>query len=172
MEINYCRRCGLELKKVNNHTFDCNNNHTEFVNPSPTVGVFIIDGENILMSVRGIEPGKGMLDSFGGFLDGEESFEDAVIRELKEETQLTPQDYQPPKYLCSASATYNYKGENKPVVSAFYTTQLKPGANIIPSDDVSEVKIINIKDVDLDQVFNKDVKTAFKKLSEEFGVII
>lgn len=172
MENNFCRRCGFELRKINNHTFECENKHTSYNNPAPTVGIFILEGNKVTMTVRGIDPGKGMLDTFGGFLDGNESFEEALKRELKEEAQLNPEDYETPEYFCSASATYSYEGETKPITSVFFTTKLKPGSKIIPSDDVNAIKIVNIKDVDLNLVFNDDIKFAYMKLGQKFGVII
>lgn len=50
--------------------------------------VFVQDGQ-ILMSERGIEPNKGMLDLPGGFVDFGETAYQAAAREAKEEVGVT-----------------------------------------------------------------------------------
>ncbi len=166
MENNFCRRCGTKLKQITENYFECQNNHKIHDNPRPTVGIFILDEDKVILSVRGLDPGKGSLDSFGGFLDLHESFEDAVARELLEETQLNPDDYETPRYFCSAPSIYEYQGEDVPIASNFYITKLKPGKTIIPSDDVASIKILKIKDVDTNDIYNLDVKTAVKLLKK------
>ena len=66
-----CADCGFEL----------------FMNPSASVAVFIRNGEGeLLFVVRGCEPAKGTLDLPGGFTDIGETVEEAVRREVMEET--------------------------------------------------------------------------------------
>lgn len=121
MEMNYCRRCGKPLSNTSGHIYRCKDGHTIFANNSPAVGVFFLtDDQQVLLSVRGIEPHKGMLDAFGGFLDGAESFETAAARELVEELSLQPEDYEPLQYLLSAPGNYPYAGETVPFVSVLF----------------------------------------------------
>ena len=69
-----CRHCGYEL----------------FINPSAAVVAFIRNGRGELLVVeRDCEPAKGTLDLPGGFTDIDETVEESVIREIKEETGLT-----------------------------------------------------------------------------------
>lgn len=53
-----------------------------------TVDAVVIQAGHILLVERGAHPGKGLLALPGGFLDAEERIEDAVIRELREETGI------------------------------------------------------------------------------------
>ena len=100
--MNYCRRCGSRLSLVNSHIYKCKSSHIIFANCSPCVGVFLINQRNeLLLSVRGIEPKKGMLDAFGGFVDGVEFIEDALTRELSEELGLKESEYDTPQFLGS-----------------------------------------------------------------------
>ncbi len=46
----------------------------------------VIKGEEILLIRRGIEPGKGMMALPGGYLNWNETIEEAVVREVFEET--------------------------------------------------------------------------------------
>ena len=57
--------------------------------------VFSFDGTNlnVLLIKRGNEPYKGQWAFPGGFLDEDETLEEAARRELKEETGLTPKHF-------------------------------------------------------------------------------
>jgi 8-oxo-dGTP diphosphatase len=56
--------------------------------PVVGVGAVILDGDKILLEQRKNEPSKGKWSVPGGLVELGESMEDAVIREVKEETGL------------------------------------------------------------------------------------
>jgi NAD+ diphosphatase len=153
-------------RKLKDISLKCQNDHVIFANSSPSVGIFLITKESELMlSVRGIEPHKGMLDTFGGFLDEEETAEEAVARELKEELGITPADYGKPQMLCTGLGHYPYKGEVLPLVSIFFWAHLLT-ENFAPDDDVARVFIGNIKDVDPTRLHDDDIRTGFEALQK------
>ena len=112
-----------------------------YENPIPaTCSVLIDDNEQILLVKRNIEPKIGMWCLPGGFMELDESPEEAALRELKEETGLDGQIEQ----LLGVTT-------NK---SAQYTTVLMMGflikkysGKLIAGDDASEVKFFNYKDL-------------------------
>ena len=53
-----------------------------------TVDAVVIQSGHVLVVKRKASPGKGMMALPGGFLDPKETLDDAVIRELKEETKI------------------------------------------------------------------------------------
>ena len=55
-------------------------------NPKPTVDIIVTDGERVILVKRGKEPFKGQWVFPGGFVDYDETVEDAAKRELLEET--------------------------------------------------------------------------------------
>lgn len=59
-----------------------------FDNRGVSVDAVIIKDKSILLIKRGVEPYKGYWATPGGYLDWDESAEDAVKREVKEETGL------------------------------------------------------------------------------------
>ena len=93
----YCPKCGSELFEVHNakskHCSNCG--FTYYQNPSSATAAFILNSDGELLVVqRGKEPAKGTLDLPGGFVDNDESGEQGIIREIKEETGLTLTQYQ------------------------------------------------------------------------------
>ena len=56
--------------------------------PVVGVGAIILDGDQILLEKRKNSPGKGKWSVPGGLVDLGENVEDAVVREVKEETGL------------------------------------------------------------------------------------
>lgn len=164
--MNFCRRCGQPLVHVNNHVYKCQSGHVLFANSSPTVGIFIVTPNNeVLLSVRGIEPHSGMLDSFGGFCDGEESFEQAAARELNEELSLNPKDYESLRYLTSSVGHYPFKNETLPILSVFYWTRLSDSQKqLIPSDDVAGIHKVPLSDVDYEKLHDSDIVEGIRSL--------
>ncbi len=167
MEMNFCRRCGSALTNVENHVYRCENDHVIFLNCSPTVGVFFVTSKGeVLLSERGIEPHKGMLDSFGGFLDGEETLEQAVVRELKEELGLEESDYEELRFLCSGNGHYPFKGEVLPILSSFFWTKLVGTREPVPADDVAAIRKFPLNEVDMELLHDDDIRIGIKKLQE------
>lgn len=168
--MNFCRRCGSSLTNVENHIFKCENEHIIFANCSPSTGVFIINPDGkLLLSVRGIEPHKGMLDAFGGFLDGEETAEDALARELTEELGITTNDYSAPTYLTTAVGHYPYKNETLPVLTLLYYVTLKPGVILQPQDDVADIVEVDLFDVDYTLLHDDDIVVGVKALQKQLS---
>jgi len=169
MEMNYCRRCGSKIKSIDGHVYNCDNGHTIYANSAPAVGLFILTPENhVMLSVRGIEPHKGMLDAFGGFVDSAETFEEAISREMEEELQLTPDQYETPVYIASGTDPYPYQGEEITFVSALFWSRLKAGATPIPSDDVADTVTIPLHEVDLDKLHSGDIRIGIIELRKLF----
>ncbi len=60
----------------------------EYENPKPCVGVLLLQGNEVLLGRRAIEPFKDYWDILGGFVEVGEHPVTAAVREFKEETQL------------------------------------------------------------------------------------
>jgi len=164
MEMNHCRRCGSALTGTHG-AFVCANGHTLYSNPAPTVGVFLLTpSRKVILSVRGIDPGRGGLDTIGGFVDDDESFEQAIIREILEETGLRKEQYSSLTYLTSAPSTYEFGGESRNVLTCFYHATLLPGAEAVAADDVAELVTIAPGDIVIDDMWSNDTRIAAEAL--------
>lgn len=169
MEMNFCRRCAAPLTHQSGKVYKCDHNHTIFANSAPTVGIFFLTPEQeVIVSVRGIEPRKGMLDSFGGFVDDEESLEQAAVRELTEELDLQVTDYEPLQYLTSAIGHYPYESEAGTILSAFFWTRLKPGVELQPQDDVAAAETYPLHEIDLAKLHDEDIRAGMRALQTLF----
>ena len=81
------------------------------------------DHGNVLFEVRAKNPRKGFLCLPGGFVDGGESTEAAMVRECKEElgASIEEKDMQ---YLCSFPNIYEYKNIEYKTCDIFFAAKL------------------------------------------------
>ncbi|MDR2123052.1 MAG: NUDIX domain-containing protein [Flavobacteriaceae bacterium] len=107
----YCPNCkSSHLDFSQGIKIKCSDCHFEYYhNTAGAVAVIIQKGEEILLTVRNKEPQKGFLDLAGGFIDPDETAEQACVRELKEELSISV-DESGLRYICSNPNTYLYKG--------------------------------------------------------------
>ena len=123
-DFKMCPMCGSRL--IENHgnrkwicpdcAFDLYNN------VAAAVGVVIKDKyNNVLFEVRAKEPRKGFAALPGGFVDFDESIEEAAKRECREEIGVEVEGV---KFLCSAPNTYEYKNIEYKTCDMFFTAEL------------------------------------------------
>lgn len=93
-EFRYCPLCGagLESKLVEGRKrsvcLRCS--WIRYLNPLPCSAAFVTNShDEILLVQRGVEPGKGKWGLPSGFIEVEETPEEACLRELQEETGLS-----------------------------------------------------------------------------------
>lgn len=93
--LNFCSRCGSTLRfgtidgedRERLACPDCG--HIAYVNPRLVVTTLpVTDDGRLILLRRGIEPGKGAWAQPGGFLEVDETVNQAAIRETHEETGL------------------------------------------------------------------------------------
>ena len=90
--LNFCSKCGQEniygfIDGSNRyHCTSCKSIHYE--NPKPTATIICMKDSSILLAKRAYEPAKGVWGLPGGFMELNETLEEAAQRELKEETNL------------------------------------------------------------------------------------
>ena len=117
-----------------------------------------------MLSVRGIEPNKGMLDSIGGFIDLNESIEQGLSREIAEETGMDASQYSTPTYFASAHGSYVHDGETRSVLSSFYFATMNTNANPVASDDVAAFEYVDLPTFDRTRIGNTDVLAVIDDL--------
>jgi 8-oxo-dGTP diphosphatase len=84
-----CPRCGHELEREEKSVRCPNCGLTVYANPAPTASAILVDGEDrVLLARRAVEPGAGLWDLPGGFVEEGEEPLAALRREIEEETAL------------------------------------------------------------------------------------
>jgi 8-oxo-dGTP diphosphatase len=133
--------------------------------PIVGVGAIILDGDQILLEKRKNSPGKGKWSVPGGLVDLGETAEEAVIREVKEETGLEVYD---PRLVDVVS--YISLGEKSAVLYHYviidYLVTSKGGKPNAASDadDLKWVSFYEVEEYDLTESFRRFFQRNRQKL--------
>lgn len=139
---NYCPKCGS--KRFVEHDFKSKHceacGFTYYFNAAAAV-IAIIENEKgeMLVARRGEEPAKGTLDFIGGFVDPGEGFEEAVVREIEEETgySVNGESNDNVTILFSLPNTYLYSGLTTHSCDCFFHVMIPSDAKLKANDDVA-----------------------------------
>ena len=134
----HCPSCGTLMNIQDKNLLLCPNcKHEEHNNPRPTNGAIIKNEKGeILLTKRKFDPKKGYWDIAGGFVNVQETIEESLRREIKEELGV---DIISSSYLTSQFSRYLYKGENLHTLMFAFIVEI-PIEKIKAGDDVSEVR--------------------------------
>lgn len=143
--FNFCPRCKGEVEQVKEFELVCKNcSFHIYLNPIPCNALIIENSRGeILLIIRRYDPGKGMLDLPGGFIDSKETLEESVIRESKEELGFEPENLE---YVGSYPDRYLFQGINYHTICAVFCAKTNFN-NFQALDDVGEVKFFNKNDL-------------------------
>jgi ADP-ribose pyrophosphatase YjhB (NUDIX family) len=109
--------------------FVCEAGHENWINPAVGAIVYVIKDGKVLFGVRSVEPNSGKLSLPGGFVDVNETAEQAAIREAKEELGI---DVSLQTYLGTYATTYG----NRPILNIVFVASCQ-NQSITPGDDMS-----------------------------------
>jgi 8-oxo-dGTP diphosphatase len=102
-----------------------------------------VDGQQALVTVRGIEPEKGKIDVPGGFLEVGEHPRDALAREAQEELGVEVVVEERPMLL----AVHTYGPDGEYVLAIGFRVRIVSGEPN-PADDVAEIRWVSADEVD------------------------
>lgn len=158
-QYKFCFICGSKLKYNQANSFTCTGCGFNFyVNPTfCTAAILENEKGEILLVKRKLEPKKGYWDSPGGFVDLEESVEEGMVRELKEELGL---DIKEIKYFKSYSDTYFWDGINFATIGLTYIAKINSQEKMTATDDVAGFKFFKKEEIPLDEIGFESFKQA------------
>ncbi len=141
-KFKFCPACGSEHFDINNGASkkcaDCG--FTYYFNPrAATVALIRNEKGELLVARRAKDPAKGTLDLPGGFVDSYETGEEAVAREVSEETGLIADSVD---YLFSLPNIYPYSGMDIHTLDLFFECQIRDLSGMHAMDDVAALQWI------------------------------
>src|ERR1044071_3749905 len=118
----HCPSCGGKLPSPAANPLSCVACGFQFYfTPAIAVAGFVFgpDGRGLFIR-RSREPAKGKLALPGGFVDFDETAEEALRRETREEVNLEVAEL---RFLCSQTNSYHYGAVTYPVLDLFFTAR-------------------------------------------------
>lgn len=142
--FSYCPKCGSPRFEVHNakskKCADCG--FVYYFNPSSaTVALIMNERGELLVCRRAKEPARGTLDLPGGFIDMNETGEEGVAREVREETGL---EVTHAEYLFSLPNLYLYSGFLVHTLDMFYRCTVADTAHYRAMDDAADLFFLSL----------------------------
>lgn len=163
-QFKFCPKCGSSHFVENNFKSKrCETcSFVYYFNPSSsTIAIIINSNDELLVATRAHDPAKGTFDLPGGFVDMNETGEEAVIREVKEETGLHVSQA---KYMFSIPNTYVYSGFEVHTLDLVYLCKVDDMRNIKAEDDVASLQFIKISELNPDLFGLRSVKEVIQEI--------
>lgn len=134
----FCQKCGQEMQEAQisgrMRLFCAGCGFVLYQNPVPGVGVLIEMGAGVVLIRRGHAPHQGRWALPSGFIEADESIEDAAVRECKEETGLEVE-------LLELFGVDSFpEGPVQSGIIVFYRAHPR-GGKLAPGDDAAEAAV-------------------------------
>ena len=161
--FSYCPKCAGNRFVINNEKSqkceDCG--FVYYFNASAATVAFITnENGDLLVCRRAKEPAEGTLDLPGGFVDMNETGEEAIVREVKEETALKISELH---YLFSLPNIYPYSGFSVHTLYLFFECKTEKSETLQANDDVSECFFLQKEKIDPDEFGLISIREGVKK---------
>ena len=145
----FCRQCGFHY----------------YLNAVSAVACFVVNDKNeLLMCRRAQDPQKGTLDLPGGFVDIDETAEDAVKREILEELNLETDKI---TYLFSIPNKYLYSDFTVRTLDMFFKIEIKNFDVLKCKDDVATAEFFPFDKINIDEIGLGSIKIAVEKFTKK-----
>ena len=117
-----------------NECLDCG--WVYYQNPVAAVVAVMMFKQQLLLLRRAVDPGRGLLDLPGGFVEFGETAEEALRRELKEELMIESVDL---SYFTSAPNHYHYLGVPYQTLDFFFLGKISQAPEEFDSGEILEI---------------------------------
>ncbi|HLY75546.1 MAG TPA: NUDIX hydrolase [Planctomycetota bacterium] len=160
LDPKFCSRCGAPMTKAI-PPGDSKPRHVctkcafvHYLDPKVACGTISETDGKIVLIERGIEPRRGFWSFPCGFMEVDETTEQAALRETKEETGL---DVELEDHLGTYSYPDNFYGGS--IVVVVYRAKIL-GGTLLADDDCSDAKLVAPKEIPWDQLAFKSSVSA------------
>jgi 8-oxo-dGTP diphosphatase len=142
VDASFCPRCGSPLPgRPPTTCAACG--YELFVNARPASTVLIVEDSHFLVTLRAIEPKKGLWELPGGFCEGFEHPAEAAVREIREELGITVHLGQ---FVGMYVGRYEFQQEVLPVLDCFWLATRVEGEITLAADEVTEYAWLPLAD--------------------------
>ncbi|KPV90059.1 NADH pyrophosphatase [Pseudoalteromonas sp. P1-30] len=160
----FCPNCkSININFINQHFWKCKDCDFLYYHNAASAVAGIIKFQNkILFTIRAKQPCHGMLDLPGGFVDHNETLEQALSREVEEELglQIESTCWQ---YIASFPNTYNFQNITYHTLdSVFYFELTSSPCLELQKSEISEAKWIEISKINFDMIGFASLAKALK----------
>jgi len=160
--MQHCARCGAPVRVE--HGRACRCLHCDFLlffNVGAATAAIIEDpAGRLLFTVRAHDPGKGTLDLPGGFIEPDETAEEAIAREIEEELSVSVDDL---RFFCTVPNRYLFSGVLYHTLDVIFLGILPENTKLRPADDVTDCFWLEKKDVHLERIGLDAARRALTK---------
>lgn len=134
-----------------------------FFNTAAAAGAFLFKERDLVLCIRGQEPGLDLLDVPGGFIEFGESVEAGLRREIAEELGLFVDALE---YLTSEPNQYPFSGVLYRTLDLFFVGAVPAAADLYPDDDVKGICLVDPLKLDPERFAFASTKAAFLTLRD------
>jgi ADP-ribose pyrophosphatase YjhB (NUDIX family) len=160
--ISFCRRCGHSLvtrwleSELHERDVCASCGWIDYRNPKLLVTCMVHWGDRLLLCRRGVEPAKGLWYPPTGFVEAGETLEEAVARELREESGV---QINPSELALYAVASLPHMNQ----IYVAYRGELHAEPQLIPGPEALEVKLFGEQEVQQLQIAFSDMVGGFPR---------
>lgn len=160
--IVHCPRCGgRDLSWLTPRNFTCAGcGFVLFLNIAAAAAVIIECNGRILFGLRKHDPGQGMLDLPGGFVDQGESAEEGARREVLEETGIELQQI---KYLFSLPNSYHYRDMVYATLDLIFSCRITEPPRMQAADDLEQLLWIDRDRIEFKHIAFSSLRQAVQQ---------
>ena len=161
--FHHCPRCGVALPPRDRpNAISCPNcQFLYFFNPASAVGAFVRDDAGRLLFLRrAVDPAKGKLGVPGGFIDLGESAEDALRREVREETGLELDDV---KFVGSWPNRYLFRDIEYPVLDLYFAARARTTTIVADASEVTSTCWLSPTELADDEIAFPSLRLALRQ---------
>lgn len=165
-KFTHCPACGSSTFEVNNFKSKrcLNCGFTYYANPSSATAAFILRSDRLLVARRAKEPARGTLDLPGGFVDMDETAEEGMAREIREETGLEARRI---SYLFSLPNRYSYSGMAIHTLDMFFRVEVADDAVAVADDDAASLSWMPLSEIHPEDFGLLSIRRAVTRFLQE-----